>query len=90
VLLVVVLGIFGFFALVRGAGSDSATGNVLSISTVPTGKVVCVRDAKSRRTLCGEVSQPDVSEKLGSVTVHGCAYIKVARGAALKIEHRTC
>ena len=90
VLLVVVLGIFGLFALVRGGGSNSLTGEVISISTVPTGKVVCVRDANSSRTLCGEVSQPDASKKLGSVTVRGCAYIEVARGAALKIERRTC
>jgi len=90
VLVAVVHGVLSLLALARGPGSDSATGEVVSITAVSTGKVVCVRDDASGRTRCGEVSQADLPERLDSVEVGGCAYIKVARDAALKLERRPC
>jgi hypothetical protein len=51
---------------------------------------VCVRDHDSGRTWCGEVSKRDLPERLDSVEVGGCAYIKVERDAALELERRPC
>lgn len=90
VVAVIAIGVLSLLALARGPGSDSATGEVISITDVATGKVVCVRDDDSRRTRCGEVSEPDLPERLHSVEVGGCAYIKVARDAALELERRPC
>jgi hypothetical protein len=90
VLAAVAVGVLSLLALARGPGSESATGRVVSISTVATGKVVCVRDDESRRTRCGEVTRPDLPERLNSVAVGGCAYIKVSQDAALELDRRTC
>lgn len=90
VLAVIAMGALSLLALARGPGSDSATGEVIAITSVATGKVVCVRDHDSRRTRCGEVSEPDLPERLDSVEVGGCAYLKVARDAVLELERRPC
>lgn len=90
VLAVVVVGLLSLFALTRGSGSETATGEVVSIRDVATGKVVCVRDDESEQISCGEVSDPDLPERLDAVEVGGCAYIKVARDAALELERRPC
>jgi len=90
VVAVLALDVFGLLALARGAGSQAATGNVVSITDAATGKVVCVRDAQSHRTRCGEVSDDDLPERLESVGVGDCAFIKVARGAVLDLERRPC
>lgn len=83
-------GSSAFWRSVRGPGSDSATGEVVSITDVPGGEVVCVRDDDSGRTRCGEVSESDTPGRFGSVEVGGCAYIEVARDAAIELEHRAC
>lgn len=90
ILAAVAVGVLGILALARGPGSDSATGKVVSITTVATGKVVCVLDNESDRIRCGEVSRADLPERADSVEVGGCAYIKVSRDAALKLERRSC
>jgi hypothetical protein len=90
VLVAVAVVVLSLLALARGSGSDSAIGKVISITDVATGKVVCVRDDESGRTQCGEIAQADLPGRLDSVEVGGCAYIKVARDAALKLERRPC
>lgn len=90
VVAVIAIGVLSLLALARGSGSDSATGEVISITEVATGKLVCVRDDDSGRTRCGEVSKPDLPGQLDAVEVDGCAYIKVARDAALELERRPC
>lgn len=86
----VTIGVLSLLALARGPGSESATGRVVSISAVATGKVVCVRGDDGGRARCGEVSRVDLPEGLDSVQVGRCAYIKISRDAAVKLERRTC
>lgn len=87
--LIVVSAALGWLTLSALSGRwdvDSATGKVVSITTVSTGKVVCVVDNQNRRRECGEVSLPDRP----SVTLDECAHIRVARGAAITLERRPC
>jgi hypothetical protein len=85
VVLGVVLGWFALAALGGRYDVHSVTGKVVSVTTVSTGKVVCVVDAGGKRE-CGEVSRPDRP----SVEVGECAYIRVTRGAAIKLKLRPC
>ena len=89
VLAAAAVSVVSLLAFARG-GSESATGRVISVETVATGTVVCVRDDDSGRIRCGEVVEADLPDRLGSVEVGDCAYIKVGRGAALKFERRPC
>ena len=81
---------FGLWALAGGNGSERATGRVVSVTAVATGKVVCVRDSGSSKLSCGEISRRDLPQRLQGVEAGGCAFIKVARGAAVELERRSC
>jgi hypothetical protein len=77
-------------AWVFHSDTESVTGHVVSIDPAGSLVRVCVMDAATSRTLCGEISPSLLTASGAAQTVGQCAYVKVARGAAVAIDKREC
>jgi hypothetical protein len=76
--------------MAHGPGTEAATGKLVAIRTIPNGRAVCVRDAKSARKLCGETHNSEVLLVLRHIGVGDCAHVEVARDALRTVERRRC
>lgn len=73
-----------------GGDSQTVSGRVSSVEGAGGLVRVCVVDAGSARTLCGEIAPDRLSTNVGALVQGDCVRIKVARGAALEVNRAAC